>query len=85
MEDVREGVCRVGHHLHSPLSHHTAWCAEHVGTSLYDRDGDKLEEVDGGAGSEDQREEVDLESLLRHWLLLPRGLAAWALRVGCWR
>ena len=61
VEDVREGVCRVGHHLHSPLSHHTAWCAEHVGTSLYDRDGDKLEEVDGGAGSEDQREEVDLE------------------------
>ena len=35
---------------------------QHVGTSLYDRDGDKLEEVDGGAGSEDQRgEEVDLE------------------------
>eukprot|EP00731_Ephydatia_muelleri_P009782 Em0005g368a len=51
----------VGHHLHSPLSHHTAWCAEHVGTSLYDQDGDKLEEVDGGAGSEDQREAVDLE------------------------
>eukprot|EP00731_Ephydatia_muelleri_P009871 Em0005g457a len=31
------------------------------GDPLYDQDGDKLEEVDGGAGSEDQREAVDLE------------------------